>query len=598
MAISRSFEPDVGRGGLAFALIAAALAVAGWDALTWYRRIARGGLWVGEYLFARQDAWVLGAYALALAGFGVWVMMARGKAGSAFASQRSRAAPWLVLIAAIAMVVAARLGRAFVFHDYSPSRDEVMTELAGAYFAEGRMGWPIPAEWQPFHRAMMPEFYSPYGADTHWTAIYLPVHAAIVALFRWLGDAALAAPAMLGLGLAMLWRVSGQIFGAEEGHQREARIIVMVMALSSAQLLATGMTYFAMTSHFAFNLIWLALVLKDRAWSHALAMPVLVLAAGLHQWHFPLLFVGPFILWLLLRRQWVATAWHIVAVALVVMIWAKLWPMALADLVGPPPPTDVHRTPTATEKVASLFNRLDSWQPLINTARLFAWNNLLLLPLLALAPLAVRWRPFIRTLFSDPPVVLPLLLGVIAGLILSIYQGYGWGFRYMHGQMGPLCLLAGFGWLAVARRIPSIARALVISGTALSLLAGFWLIRDTEQYVRGYARSMAAIRAADADVVLVDLRGGFYFNDFVRFDHGVLRRPVVIGLHMLTMDQIDQLCARYTVAIADKALFWPLGVHQVRLRFSQGPMIEARLAHMRDRRCGVFLTPEATGEAR
>jgi hypothetical protein len=581
----------VGKLGLGLALLVSALLVGGWDALTWYRRVLHARtIWVSEYLFVRQDVWVLGAYALALLLLGLWTLRAREKPQSVFSRRQSATGPWLVLVCAIACVIVARLGRDLVFHGYSPSRDEVMVELASAYLAQGRMGWPVPAEWQAFHRAMMPEFYSPYGANSHWTSIYLPVHAAITAVFRRAGDAALAAPVMLGLGLAALWRISGRLFGT----RMDARIVTLVMALSSAQLLVTAMTPYAMTSHFAFNLIWLALVLRDKPWSHALAGLVAILAAGLHQWHFPLLFIGPFILWMALRRQWVAAGFHILIVALVVMVWAKLWPFALAGMVGPPPPSDTHRTAGAATKIFSLFNRLDGWQPLLNTARLFAWNNLLLLPLALLAPFAVRWRPVIRTLLSDPPIVLPLLMGVGAGLLFSIYQGYGWGFRYMHGQIGPLCLLAGFGWMAASARAPVTARSVMIVGTAASLLAGLWLTLDSERYVRGFARSMDAIRSADADVVLVDIRGGYYLNDFVRFDDGVLRRPAVMGLHMLDDRQLDTLCASHSVAIADTSLFWPLGVHPVRLRFGEAEMIEAKLDHLAAIKCGVRLTASRT----
>lgn len=585
MATSRLSETRLGRWRLWAALLLSAVLIAGWDALTWYRRVDQvRGLWVGEYLFARQDLWVLGAYALTLLGLGGWAMVARAPGPS---PKIPKSAPVVVSVAALAALVLAGLGRDLIFHGYSPSRDEIMVELASAYLAQGKVGWPIPAEWMPFHRALMPEFYSPYGANTHWMSIYLPVHAAITALFRRLGDAALTGPAVLSLGLILLWRISNRLFG----ERMDARLVVMVMALTSAQLIVTAMTPYAMTSHFTFNLLWLALVLRDRLWSHAFAVVVAVAAAGLHQWHFPLLFIGPFILWMVLRRQWMAAIVHIASIALIVLVWAKLWPMALAGLVGPPPPTDVHRTAGIAAKIASLFNRLDGWQPLINTARLFAWNNLLLLPLVVLAPFAVTWRPILSRLFRDPPIVLPLLLGVVGGLLFSIYQGYGWGFRYMHGQIGPLCLLAGFGWIAASKTAPKAARDIVIVGTAVSLLAGFWLMRDTERYVRGFARSMAAMRAADADVVLVDLRGGFYLNDFVRFDDGILRRPAIMGLHMLSRAQLDALCATKQVAIADKSLFWPLGVHPVRARFSETPRIEARRAYLASIACGRPVLP-------
>jgi hypothetical protein len=552
------------------ALAALALSLGGW---LWHIRNARFR-GVAEYFFARQDMWVLDLQALALVGLAAW-------AWKLWYSRRSTARPasgsGYISVGILLAVLAAWLGRSLVFHGYSPSRDEVMVELAGAYLAQGQVGWPIPAEWLPFRRALMPEFYSPYGANTHWTSVYLPVHSAIRALFIRLGSADLAAPATLGVGLFALWHVARKLMP----DRRDAVIVCMVMALTSAQLVATAMTPYAMTSHFAFNMLWLAFVLRGDRLGHGLAAIVALLAAGLHQWHFPLLFIGPFILWMAANRRWGAAGFHALVALAMMILWARLWPMALVELVGPPPPTDAHRTNGILDKLESLFGRLEQWQPLLNIARLVAWNNLILLPLALLSLCAVRWRGLLR----EVPIVLPLGLGVLVGMVLSLYQGYGWGFRYMHGQIGALCLLAGLGWRAV---VPagSPQRLLVGVAAALALLSGLWLLQDSERYVRGYARTMAAIRASDADVVLVDMRGGYYMTDLVRFDKGRFARPAVMALHMLSRAQIDRLCATKKVAIMDRSQFWPLGVHPVAPRFRGSEYIASRRDHMAAIGCG------------
>jgi len=567
---------------LAVALLLGALCVGGLCYGAWAWHIAgRPVRALAVYFFARQDQAVLTGYAAVLALMAAWAWTLRSRPSGA--RRGAGGSVSMILLGILAVVLLARLGRDLVFHGYSPSRDEVMMELAGAYLAEGRIGWPIPPDWLPFKTALMPEFFSPYGADTHWTAIYLPVHAAIRALFVRLGDADLAAPITLAVGLLALWQIARRLMP----DRPDAQAVTMVMALSSVQLVATAMTPYAMTSHFAFNMLWLALVLRGGKLGHGLAGLVALLAAGLHQWHFPLLFMGPFILWLLARRNWRAALFHgLVALAMMVL-WARLWPMLLIHEVGPPPPSDVHRTNGILDKVESLFGRLDTWQPLLNDSRLLAWNNLLLLPLALLSAFAIRWR----SLWRAPSVVLPLALAVALGMGFALYQGYGWGFRYMHGQIGALCLLAGLGWSAVTRVTDRVAGRLLALGTLVSLLAGAWLLVDTERYVRGYARTMAAIRAAPADVVLVDMRGGYYMTDLVRFDEGRLGRPAVMALQMLSFDQIDRLCATRRVAIADSSLFRPLGVHPVPPVFQGSRQIELRRAHLRARGCGSVLRP-------
>ncbi len=152
------------------------------------------------------------------------------------------------------------------------------------------------------------------------------------------------------------------------------------------------MTPYAMTSHFAFDMIWLALVLRGGRLGHGLAAVVALLAAGLHQWHFPLLFMAPFILWLLACRNWRAALFHGLVCVAMMVVWARLWPMVLVHVVGPPPLTDVHRTNGILDKIESLFGRLDSWQPDLNNARLLSWNNIMLLPLRFARFCAPNWR--------------------------------------------------------------------------------------------------------------------------------------------------------------------------------------------------------------
>ncbi|MET0361721.1 MAG: MFS transporter, partial [Sphingobium sp.] len=352
-------------------------------------------------------------------------------------------------------------------------------------------------------------------------------------------------------------------------ERQDAVLVVMLMALSSAQLLVTAMTPYAMTSHFALDMVWLALILRGGAVAGGLAAAVLILAAGLHQWHFPILFAGPFILWLFWRRRWALALGQTGAVVVAVALWATLWPMLLAHLLGPPLGGAARGAPEVDDKMYSLFDRLSKWQPLLNVARLMAWNNMLLLPLSALSlaglpHMVVRLvrRPRSAAWLREPSILLPLWGVILIGIATALYQGYGWGFRYMHGAVGVLCLLAGHGWIWLS---PDGRRPLrlIWAGSAISLVAAAWQLVTTEQHVRPYARTLAAMRASDADAVLVDVRGGYFMTDLVRFDQGRLGRPAILALTMMDKDDIRALCASHRVALMDRGQFWALGVHQV-----------------------------------
>src|SRR3546814_1869503 len=63
-----------------------------------------------------------------------------------------------------------RSGHYWLFQDYSISRDEEVARFAAAYMREGFLARPIPMEWEAYRRAIMPEFFSPFGAADYWTA--------------------------------------------------------------------------------------------------------------------------------------------------------------------------------------------------------------------------------------------------------------------------------------------------------------------------------------------------------------------------------------------------------------------------------------------
>lgn len=456
-------------------------------------------------------------------------------------------------------------GHQWVFQGYSLSRDEEVAEFAAAYMREGAISRPIPPEWVAYRHAIFPEFFSPFGAVHNWTAAYLPLNSAIRAAFWRLGDPNLAAPVLMAVGLIALWRVAVRLFP----ERPDAVWVVLLMGLTSTQLSVTAMTPYAMTAHFAFNMVWLALLLRGGVAGHVGAGIVAVAAAGLHQWHFPLIFLMPFIAWLALGRRWGAMAFHSAVLVVIVIVWAKLWPAFLLEHLGPA--ADIRPSAGVGDKVGSLFTRLtDKWQPLLNMSRFVAWNNVLLLPLSVLGVVGMRWREAIR----GRAIVLPLAVGAFASLGLALYQGYGWGFRYAHGFIGPLCLLAGFGWI----RMRASSLAPIYLSVVLAVATGAFLTVRAHDYVAPYAASDRLIHAAHADVVLVDSRGGIFVTDLVRGEDGVPGRPMVMNLSMLTQARLDALCDRYEVALFDWSAFRALGVRPARWSGNHETKLRERMA--------------------
>lgn len=559
------------QGRVSWLMLISAVCYALWLVAAWAAEVEwLKGRTIGHVFFKAQDlpALAMGCGALFLGGLALrWVPNGGWRWGG-----QGRIVG--VLIALFGLVSWA--GRYWLFGNYSLSRDEEVAEFAAKAMQDGWLARPIPPQWLDYRRAIMPEFFSPFGADKYWNSAYLPLNSAFRALCGWLGDANLSGPLLLALGLFALWRAARRIMP----DRLDAVAVTMLMALTSAQLLVTGMTPYAMTGHFALNMVWLALVLRGDRLGHIGAGITVLLLAGLHQYHYPLVFLTPFLLWFALGRRWGALLFHAIILGLAIVIWAKLWPSLMIDLYGPA--ADVRPSAGVADKMQSLAERLEKWRPLLYMSRFFAWNNLLLVPLALIGLWRIGWRAALR----GQRVALPLGLGALGMAALAIDPGYGWGYRYLHGFIGSFALLAGLGWASFKRPDSRVLSASVL----IALLTGSFLMARAHDYVAPYAEAHRRIMASGAEVVLVDPRGGRYVTDLVRGrGSDPLARPVVMHIGWLTRERVDRLCARYPdIAILDISAFGPMDIGIVPWG---SRWIASLREHMDERGCGRVIAP-------
>lgn len=489
--------------------------------------------------------------------------------------------PALVASGILLVALAAWAGHYWVFDGYSLSRDEQMAEFATFYLREGRLGMPVPPEWRDYVRGINPIFMSIHGGDVAWISNYLPVHAALRALVSFIADPALTSPLFTALGLFCLWRIALRLFP----ERPDAVLVTLLLGFSSAQLWVMGMTAYAMPAHFGLNMLWLMLFLRDDWKGHAGAVLVAVLATGLHQLHFHPLFAAPFIFWLAIRRRWAITGFYVLAYAAIAVLWGKLYPALLADIYSTTKPLQGGKRIDLGFRIYHLItHRLGKdMLPLLNLARFMAWNNILLLPLAAVGALHLRWR----TLLSrDSGIVLPLALCCAIGLCVLVYQAHGWGYRYLHGLLGAFCLLGGFGWLRLSWPQGRLSMQPLWLSVGFALLSGTFLMIKAHEFVQPYARAYDMAKSIDADIVLVDTRGGVFIQDIIRVEGGTLGRPILMDLDFVRKDKLQQLCETYKVRIYDWTHFLPLGVPPAKMhhRFSRGR--EEKRKYLADIGCG------------
>jgi len=499
--------------------------------------------------FWRQDAPVLGAYLAIVAGL---AMAPAAWLARIWRGGEIPARAWVFGLAAVCLVAGAA-GVSLVFCNYVFSLDEALANFDARIFASGQLMAPVPEDWREYTSAMQPMYMLPLPENV-WASSYLPVNAGLRALGLLVHAEWLVNPLLSAFSIVAVWGVGRRIWP----ERPELALIAAALLGTSSQLIVMGMTAYAMPAHLAFNLAWLWLFLRGGRLGHAGAIVVGLLATGLHQLVFHPIFAAPFILQLWFRRRWGLAGLYTLAYAAIVGFWVEYWPLASWISGVQQAATDGSTGGgMMAERIAKAFDKV-TWRGLGVMAecltRFVAWQNPLTAPLaLVGAVLCVRVRGALR------PLAFGIFLTLAATFFATPTQTHGWGYRYLHGLLGSVCLLAAWGWARLTDKLTPPQRAAANRGfivaCAISLLAlvpyRSW---EAWSFVHPFAQANAAIQSAKADVVVID-----HESDGVLFDKGTLTRndpflahgPKVMALIDMDGDMARDLCADHTVAIFD-----------------------------------------------
>lgn len=456
-----------------------------------------------------------------------------------------RRLPLAVLLLAGAVLVVTLLCTYGVYHGFALSRDEAMARFDATIIGHGRLVAPVPPPWRPFVPALAPTFLQPIGGGAGWVSTYLPGHAALRALVGLVGAADWTSPVLASIAILAVVGIARRLWP----ERPDAALVAGLLVATAPQVLVTAMTPYAMTAHLALNLVWLWLFLHGTRLGHAGAIGLGVLATGLHQPIFHPLFVLPFVLKLWLERRFRLAGLYTLAYAVIGLAWLSYWRLML-HAYG-------LAQPSGTQSLlASLADLLHHSQGTalglmaLNLTRFIAWENPLVVPLAGAALLACRRMD--RTVAA---AAIGILLTLVAVFLLMPYQGHGWGYRYLHGLIGSVCLIAAQGWVVLVRP-GMIDRPLSVLGAAcLFALAVACPGRAYEvaRFVAPSAGAVAEIAEAPADFVLVDPGGTPFMRDLVRNDPFLRNHPLVFDLDGLDDAALGALCATGRVAIFDRA---------------------------------------------
>lgn len=469
------------------------------------------------------------------------VIAKRDSLGAAwrFASLSPSRAIWLM--AALVFVVS--LAGAFVvFQNYPLSMDEFWARADGVILGQGAPLARIPEEWRGYADALQPIFLRLLPEEGLWASTYLPLNSAVQAI---LGPAA--SPAMTAGSVLLIAAIARHLMPQD----RLAPVIAALLLATSAQVVITAMTSYSMSAHLFLDLLWLWLFLQRRLWAYAASALVALAAMGLHQAAFFPLFALPFLLERFLAGQRLGAIAYVVFIGAGFLAWTNydVWAYNWFDAAAP-----ANEAKGSGRSLSDLLTRLSQVQLQslalmgANLVRFVVWQNPILLVLVVLA----TW-PVVR-LYDGVPrelrAMLLSLIGTIVFLLLVIpYQGHGWGYRYLHGQLAGAVLIATYAWgRLVSGEHATGWKGVLVGMSALALL--FIPVRayQAHDFVTPYAQAHAELlKWDDADVIIIDAPRHAFTVDLTRNDP-LLHNPIKrMDAFSLTNDQATQLCANYRV---------------------------------------------------
>ena len=457
-------------------------------------------------------------------------------------------------VAAIALgtCVIGYAGHYWLLEGYALTRDEQMALFDAQIFADGRLTWPLPPAWQHDAPLLNTMFMAQITNPVSWVSGYLPGSAMLRAVIGKIVDPALTGPLLSGIGVAMTWLCARRLWPEE----REPAAVACLLVALSGQVQIMGMTAYAMPAHLAFNMVWLWLFLRGRWSSDMAALLAGFVATGLHQPLFHPLFVAPWLALLVWQRDWRRFALYAVPYAAIGLFWLT-WPhWQLAAMTGPASTMALGEGDLWVRVSALLGFSTDRFALMgANMVRFTAWQPVLLLPLGLMGCVAARRDPRAAALVSG------LALTALAVFFLMATQGHSFGYRYFHGLIGSVALLAAFGWRGLGNHLPQartvLARSLVL-GALATIPLQWWF---GHSFYGVYAEVDRRIAASNADYVLIGEKDAPFSADLVFNRPDLSNRPIrLLAEYAPHPEALARLLCRpgVTIALPRDSLFQTL----------------------------------------
>ncbi|MCL4503132.1 MAG: hypothetical protein M1438_14970 [Deltaproteobacteria bacterium] len=452
--------------------------------------------------------------------------------------------PWL-WVTVLTVVLLAWRGNYLVLHDFPLSNDEFLPRFQAQIFLAGKIKALLPLELREFGKALTPIFAIFDPQEGTWVSAYLPIYAGLRTGFLALGVESLTGPAMAGLSLVLIAAVARRLWP----HESLAPFIAVVLLASSTQFLVTSMTSYTYPAHLCFNLAWLYFYCRSDRLGYLVTPWIGFLALGLHNPFIHALFVAPFLLALVWRRNWRLTLYFGLVYGAGCILWYLWWTRLVV----------LKSSDMSAFQVPGLYQLII--QPM-NLSMLFAWQSLALTVLAFLS--LIYWKnlmPFLKIL------ALGCLLTFGFFFFFYLDQVLGWGYRFFYGVLGSLVLLAVAGWFHLKESLGfRKAWGFLVLGTALAMLVQFPIrCLQVESFIRPFARSAQYIQSLPYSFVIIDPTKVWFAQLLVRNDPFLRDSAKILFAPLLDEAQLAKLMSLGKVHIVRSEELAQFGLHPMKL---------------------------------
>lgn len=425
------------------------------------------------------------------------------------------------------------LATLYLYQNHPMSMDEYAAWFQATAFASGSLVGRTPPE--------LVNWVIPIGFQGHFFVVshvtgevasgYWPGFALLLSPFVWLGIPWACNPLIVACSMLMVGLVARDVVGEER-----ARGWAILLALASPAFSLNGISFYSMSAHLLFNLVFVWLLLDPSPRRVFLAAVVGSFALVLHNPLPHLLFALPWLGWLIFRREG--------GMRNAVLIGFGYLPLVLLIGVGWVLSLDTLRN--TGQGVVGAVASANEWpwivQVIIGLARPFRFPNesTLIFRAGGLIKLWLWSSPFLIVLAVLAANRLPnrllklmgasLLMTILGYFLVPVSQGHGWGDRYSHSAWGVLPILAAAWICSVSTNgnrsealLPAVAKATLLSLVMATGLRA-WQIGS---FMSDHMAQLPPYPAATPAIVFV--RAGYYSMDLVQNDPWLRKQPWIFA---------------------------------------------------------------------